>query len=120
MRPAGPAVRLIDRPRADRHLALLNPQQMDTTVTDTKIHDGMAAQAYGFTVTANGLGANSFNVGGNGDAFGVANYTTLNVYQLLLAVNAKANNGVLYGGDPTLRTEAIMVIDALNQAGDIG
>src|SRR5205807_478867 len=46
---------------------------------------GTAAGAYGFKVTAAGLGADSFNVGSNGQAFGVANNTTLNVYQLLKA-----------------------------------
>jgi hypothetical protein len=81
---------------------------------------GTAAQAYGFTVTATGVGANSVNVRGNGTAFGVANFTTLNVYELLLAVNRRAVNGVLYNGDMSLRIEAWIVLDALNIGGGVG
>jgi uncharacterized repeat protein (TIGR03803 family) len=80
---------------------------------------GTAALSYGFTVNATGLGARSFNVTTNGAAFGVANNTTLNVYELLLAANSQAVNGVLYNGDAVLRQEAFNVFDALNQAGGI-
>jgi hypothetical protein len=80
---------------------------------------GTAGQAYGFTVDAYGLGARSFNVGADGAAFGVANDTTLNVYQLLRAVNSRAVNGVLYNGDAVLRQEAADLFDTLNQAGGI-
>jgi hypothetical protein len=80
---------------------------------------GSIGQAYGFTVTATGLGADSFNVGANGAAFGVANNSTLNVYELLTAVDQQSRNGVLYGGDPTLRQEANDLFDILNKAGAI-
>jgi hypothetical protein len=76
-------------------------------------------QAYGFTVSATGLGADSFNVLSSGAAFGVANSTTLNVYQLLLAANQRAVNGVLYNGDMSLRLSAQLVFDALNSAGGV-
>src|SRR5205814_7403084 len=46
------------------------------------LNNGLAAQ-YGFVVTAGGAG--TFNVGGNGAAFGVANNTTLTVQQILQA-----------------------------------
>ncbi len=80
---------------------------------------GTAAQGYGFTVDAYGLGASSYNVGSNGAAFGVANSTVLNVYQLLRAANARAANGVLYGGDATLIALAVNVFDGVNMAGGI-
>jgi hypothetical protein len=80
---------------------------------------GNAGKAYGFTVSAAGLGAYSFNVGTDGAAFGVANNTTLNVYELLQAVNKQAKNGVLYGGDATLQSECADLFTALNNAGDI-
>ena len=80
---------------------------------------GTAGQAYGFTVTATGLGADSFNVGADGAAFGVANNTMLNVYELLKAVDRQAVYGVLFSGDKTLRKEANDLFDALNQAGAI-
>jgi hypothetical protein len=78
-----------------------------------------AGQAYGFTVDAYGLGARSFNVGTDGAAFGVPDDTTLNVYQLLRAVDSMAVNGVLYNGDAMLQQEAADLFDALNQAGSI-
>jgi hypothetical protein len=80
---------------------------------------GNAAAAYGFSVSATGLGACSYNVGSDGAAFGVANNTTCNVYQLLLAVNRKAVNGVLYNGTSTLQAQAADLFNALNQAGSI-
>jgi hypothetical protein len=81
---------------------------------------GAAGAAYGFTVSAAGLGAYSDNVGKDGAAFGVANNTTLNVYELLEAVNKKAVNGVLYDGETTLQTQCADLLGALNQAGSIG
>ena len=75
---------------------------------------GSAAGAYGFTVSATGLGARSFSVGKDGAAFGVANNTTLNVYELLLAVNKTAVKGVLYNGDATLQAQAADLFNALN------
>jgi hypothetical protein len=80
---------------------------------------GTVGQAYGFTVSADGLGADSFSVGADGAAFGVANGTTRNVYELLEAVDRQAVNGVLYNGDKALRTEANDLFDALNKAGGI-
>jgi sugar lactone lactonase YvrE len=79
---------------------------------------GAAARAYGFRVTAEGLGASSFNVGDKGAAFGVANRTRLNVYQLLKAVDQRAVGGVLYGGDRHLRDLAEDLYEDLNNAGD--
>jgi hypothetical protein len=80
---------------------------------------GSAGAAYGFTVSPTGLGARSYNVSSDGAAFGAANNTTLNVYQLLRAVNKKAVNGVLYDGDATLQARAADLFDALNKAGGI-
>jgi hypothetical protein len=78
---------------------------------------GSAAQCYGFDVSATGLGARSFNVGLAGAAFGVANFTTLNAYQLLQAVNQGAVNGVLYNGNVLLSLEAAVLFDILNSGG---
>jgi hypothetical protein len=80
---------------------------------------GTAGAAYGFSVSATGLGARSFSVGADAAAFGVANNTTRNIYQLLKAVNQMALNGVLYNGDATLRKQATDLLDALNNAGSI-
>jgi hypothetical protein len=59
-------------------------------------------------------------VGTDGASFGVANNTTLTVYSLLLAVNSKAVNGVLYNGNATMQAQAADLYNALNQAGSIG
>jgi hypothetical protein len=80
---------------------------------------GSAGVSYGFTVSATGLGARRSSVGVDGAAFGVANNTTLNVYELLVAVNKKAVNGVLYNGDATLQAKCADLFNALNQAGSI-
>jgi hypothetical protein len=78
----------------------------------------VAAQ-YGFTVSGDGAGTATVNVGGDGDAFGVANNTTLTILDLLLAADAQAVNGVLYNGNATKRNEANNVFSAVNQAGGI-
>jgi hypothetical protein len=81
---------------------------------------GAIGQTYGFTVTATGLGADSFDVGGDGAAFGVANNSTRNIYELLRAVDQQAVFGFLYNGDTNLRQEANALFNALNQAGTLG
>jgi hypothetical protein len=78
---------------------------------------GNAGTAYGFAVSATGLGARSYSVGKDGAAFGVANNTTLNVYELLVAVNKRAKSGVLYGGNATLQAQCANLLNALNTAG---
>ncbi len=80
---------------------------------------GAVGQAYGFSVTATGLGADSFNVGSDGAAFGVTNNATRNVYELLGAVDQQSASGVLYGGNIALQKEANDLFDALNKAGSI-
>ena len=81
---------------------------------------GKAGVAYGFKVSAWGLGAYSYSVGKDGAAFGVANNATLDVYQLLQAVNNKAANGVLYGGNATSQAQCAALFNSLDEAGGIG
>src|SRR5262249_29399476 len=76
---------------------------------------GTAAQAYGFTVTAAGLGAYSFNVGSFGDAFGFVNNSTHTIYGFLRAVDQ--GYGALFY--PTLAKEVNDLFEALNKAGRI-
>src|SRR5262249_36791636 len=80
---------------------------------------GTVGEPYGFIVSPTGLGARSFSVFNMGAAFGVDNGTSLNVYQLLRAVNQRAVNGLLYGGDATLLAQADSVFKLLNQAGSV-
>jgi hypothetical protein len=75
---------------------------------------GTGGQANGFTVTATGLGADSFNVGFDGAAFGVPDKTTLNVYELLQAVNRLSSRYTTI-----LWNQVADLLSALNQAGAI-
>jgi hypothetical protein len=96
-------------------------------VTNQSLAGTMAA-AYGFQVSATGLGTRTVNVGSSGAAFGVANNVTVSVMDLLLAVNARSRNGLLYdlngdgridGAEVSYRTMANDVFTATNEAGDI-
>jgi hypothetical protein len=49
----------------------------------------------------------------------VADWTTLNVFQMLKAVNQKAVNGVLDNGDARLQDLTEDLFDDLNQTGGI-
>lgn len=75
---------------------------------------GKQGAAAGFRVSVTGLGARSFNVRGYGAAFGVANNTKLNVYQLLLTLNNKARSGLMYNGDSCLQAMAKELFSQLN------
>ena len=72
-----------------------------------------------FVVQGDGVGTASVNVGSNGAAFGVADNTAMTVMDLLLATDAQAVNGVLYGGNASRRNQANNVFSAVNQAGGI-
>jgi hypothetical protein len=89
---------------------------------------GATATAFGLQVTQHGVGAATFNVGNNGAAFGVANGSFVSVMDLLLAVNARSHNGLLYdqNGDGVisvdeagLRTLANSVFGAINESGGV-
>jgi hypothetical protein len=102
----------------------LNAQLLATAlsvyVTNATLDPTMVAAPYGFTVSGDGVGTAMVNVGANGDAFGVANNSTMTVLDLLLASDAQAVDGVLYNGNGTRRNEANNVYSAVNQAGNIG
>src|SRR5207249_3343001 len=78
--------------------------RLSVYATNATLDSTHVAAQYGFTVSGDGVGTAAVNVGSNGDAFGVANNTMLTVMDLLLATDAQAVNGVLYGGNTTKRT----------------
>ena len=88
-------------------------------VTDPTLDSTGVGTQYGFLVSNNGVATATVNVGSSGAAFGVADNTTMTVMDLLLAADAQAVNGVLYGGDATLRNKANNVFSAINQAGGL-
>ena len=85
-------------------------------------------ESYGFLVTEYGLGAALFNIGDDGDAFGVADDTELTVLDILLATNDMTVDGLLYDSDgdglidaleQALRAMANDVYNAINEQGEI-
>jgi hypothetical protein len=88
-------------------------------VTNATLNPTRVGTQYGFTVGGDGVGTATVNVGSNGAAFGVADSTVMTVLDVLLAADAQAVNGVLYGGDTTKRNKANSVFSAINQAGGI-
>jgi|GEM_PF-784617 len=113
------------------------PAKMDAQVMATALAvyvtnqtlAGTTATAYGFLVTGSGVGTRTINVGTSGAAFGVANYTSVTVLDLLLAANSRSRNGLLFDLDgdgdandlleTTYRIMANDVFSAINEAGDI-
>jgi hypothetical protein len=93
---------------------------LSVNVTNVTLDPTKVAAQYGFTVSGDGAGTATANVGGNGDAFGVADNSTLTLMDLLLATDAQAVNGLLYNGNTTKRNGANSVYSAVNQAGNIG
>jgi hypothetical protein len=88
-------------------------------VTDATLDSTSVGSQYGFTVSGNGVATATFNVGGDGAAFGVTNNTTMTVMNLLLAVDAQSVNGILYNGDTTKRNMANDIFSDINEAGGI-
>jgi hypothetical protein len=92
-------------------------------VTSSNLAGGTMAGGYGFNVSTGGTGSDSYNVGSDGAAYGVANNTTLTVLQLLRGVNGQAVNGVLYANAGSNRALYINMANTdfsnINQSGDI-
>jgi len=89
---------------------------------------GTTAAAYGFQVTATGVGTRTFNVGANGAAFGVANNSAVSVLDLLLAANARSHDGLLFDANDDGLTDSLEalfrqmandVFSAINESGGI-
>lgn len=100
----------------------LDAQVMNTAISTfatTSSLGGNWARRYGFTVSAEGAGAATFDVGMHGAAFGVSNNAPASLRQLLQATNDRAVHGVLFNGSQTLRHQANSVFGSLNEAGDI-
>jgi VCBS repeat-containing protein len=80
---------------------------------------GTTAQSFGFVVTDLGLGAAMYNVGANGTALGLFSNTSYDVFRLLKQINFKAKNGVIWSGNPSLRSQALNVFDGINTLGGL-
>ncbi|MCA9012621.1 MAG: hypothetical protein KDB01_22875, partial [Planctomycetaceae bacterium] len=96
-------------------------------VTNSSLAGNVAA-AYGFEVSANGVGSATFNVTTNGAAFGVTNGSTVTVMDLILAVNTRTRRGLLFDLDDSgtisnaersFREMANSVFSGINETGEI-
>jgi hypothetical protein len=86
----------------------------------TIVVNGLAAK-YGFKVSDNGGGYATWNIGGDGGAFGVSNNSNLPLNQILGAANQNYNpqTSQFYGGDPTLTDELNTTLNGINEHADI-
>jgi hypothetical protein len=73
----------------------------------------------GFNVTATGIGLDTYNIGSNGAAFGVANNSVLTINQILAYTNSQSYGGKLYNGITALINMANTVYGGINTSGDI-
>src|SRR5262249_17301601 len=122
------------------HTAPAGPPKVDAQVLATAFAvyvtnqtlAGTTAAAYGFHVTTTGVGTRTFDVGSNGAAFGAvfgaADHSSLSVLDLLLAVDSRSHDGLMYdeNGDRQInnsesgfRTIANDLFRRINEAGDI-
>lgn len=86
-------------------------------VTDSDLA-GNAAVKYGFEVTSAGFANATWNVGDNGEPFGVPDNSDQTIWFLLQQANDHVVGGLLWGGDHTLRSMANDVFTAINEFGD--
>jgi hypothetical protein len=96
-----------------------------TYVTNSSLVGGTMAGKYGFIVNTLGTASATISVGSSGAAFGVANNTTLTVWQVLKAADQLSAGGSgsakfdPYNGNAGLRSLANTVFTAINEGGDI-
>jgi hypothetical protein len=100
-------------------------------VTTSGLGWNSTAASFGFMQGPGGAGLGSlyFNIGNNGASFGVADNTLLTVNQILAYYNSHTvrtggtlttlPTWVVYGGSTSLLNGANVVIDGINQKGDI-
>jgi parallel beta-helix repeat protein len=110
--------------KLDAHVLSL---ALATYVTDANLA-GTVGRNYGFIVSDTGLSGATFNVGGNGAAFGLANQTVAAVSTLLNIANDRSSNGILFdvnhdgvldATEQSWRSLATALFNAIDNAGGI-
>ncbi|HKM54433.1 MAG TPA: S53 family peptidase, partial [Isosphaeraceae bacterium] len=84
-------------------------------VTDSSLA-GTVATSYHFTVTASGIGVNTFNVGSNGSTLGLTNNTSYSLVTLLATVDSQSSNGAV---NSSVSNAWNSVFTGINQVGGI-
>lgn len=90
---------------------------LSSYVTNSTWAGGTYAAKYGFTVSAQGVGYDTVNIGSDGVAFGMANNSTVTILQALDATDQQAVDGTLYNGNTTLCADAYTIYAAIAQNG---
>jgi hypothetical protein len=94
------------------------------TWTPSGVDKNTYVQAFAVALGAHAStgGAGSFNVGGNGAAFGVANNTVLPIGQILSIADANFNpaTGLFYGGNSVKTSALNNVLNDINVSGEKG
>jgi protocatechuate 3,4-dioxygenase beta subunit len=106
-------------PNAPKTEAQVMAGALAAYVTNSTLAGGNYAAGYGFTVNNSGTGAATWNVGDNGEAFGVADNTTLTVLQGLQLIDAQSTNGKVFPNDTAKRVQVNTFFTEINEAGDI-
>jgi SdrD B-like domain/Prealbumin-like fold domain len=130
--PGGGSLDLTNKPNsyvANLMLTYFQNSQLNANVLDAALNvyattsslGGSIGTSYGFAVSSTGFGADTYNIGSNGTAFGVANNTVLTVWQILDATNdaSSSTSGTLYNGNTINQNKALTVYVAINTAGGI-
>ena len=80
-------------------------------VSDSDLAGGNIGASYGFNVSAGGTGAKAVNVGSNGSALGLANYSNVVIMTLLQQVDSLATNGLV---NSSARSAATAIFTSIN------
>jgi hypothetical protein len=106
--------------KGDKQAAQVFATAVAIYVTNQSLADGTNAAAYGFTLSGDGIGVATVNVGSDGAAVGKANNTTMTVMDILVAVagHASRTDGgfALYIGEQPLRSQALDLFGKINDA----
>jgi hypothetical protein len=109
--------------RGDKVEAQVFATALSVYATSQTLAGGTYAAGYGFTVSADGTGVATVNVGGDGAAVARPNNTTMTILDILIAADANAQataaGFALYSDSPSLRCQANELFGRINDAGGI-
>jgi hypothetical protein len=94
--------------------------------TSNLLAGGNYSASYGFSLTQDGAGVATFNVGSNGAVVGVSNNSVMIVMDIMRALDAQASApitatgiGSLFLNNQTMRSKATSLLGAINDNGGI-
>jgi hypothetical protein len=87
--------------------------------TDTDLAGGNFAAPYGFITSNAGTANKVINVGTAGSLLGFANHSLQTVFDILKAVDVRANSNGTIGGSNSVRSSINALLTNINETGDI-